>query len=90
MEMNPMNFGDALALLKDGKRVMREGWNGKDKYLMYIDPYNNDQYGIVEEETIVGTLARYIAIKNADNLLVPWAPSQTDVLFDDWYEVACG
>lgn len=28
-----MNFGGAIAALKDGKRVSRMGWNGKGMYL---------------------------------------------------------
>lgn len=28
-----MNFGEAIAALKDGKRVQRSGWNGKGMWL---------------------------------------------------------
>ena len=28
-----MDFGDAIKLLKQGKRVQREGWNGKNQYI---------------------------------------------------------
>ena len=27
-----MDFGEAIKLLKQGKRVQREGWNGKKQY----------------------------------------------------------
>ena len=28
-----MNFGKAIQLLKEGKRVQRQGWNGKNQYI---------------------------------------------------------
>jgi hypothetical protein len=28
-----MDFGKALEELKDGKKVAREGWNGKDMFI---------------------------------------------------------
>ena len=31
-----LNFGDALALLKSGKKVAREGWNGKGMFLFLV------------------------------------------------------
>ena len=32
MEKNK-NFGEAIEALKEGKKVQREGWNGKGMYL---------------------------------------------------------
>ena len=28
-----MNFGEALEILKDGEKVKRKGWNGKNQYI---------------------------------------------------------
>lgn len=28
-----MDFGKAIKLLKEGKRVQRQGWNGKGQYI---------------------------------------------------------
>ena len=28
-----MNFGEAITAMKDGKRVQRSGWNGKNQYI---------------------------------------------------------
>ena len=28
-----MDFGKAIQLLKEGKRLQREGWNGKKQYI---------------------------------------------------------
>lgn len=79
-----MNFGEAIEALKKGKRVARSGWNGKNMFLLLIDPYINDQYTVHEKPYMVGTLQPYIAMKTADNGLVPWLASQTDMLAEDW------
>lgn len=78
------NFGEALKHLKRGMRVSRKGWNGKDQYLMYIDPYMNDKFKVMESENMPGTLYPYIAIKTNYNGIVPWLASQTDMLAEDW------
>ncbi len=31
-----MNFGQAVESLKDGNRITRKGWNGKDMWLVLI------------------------------------------------------
>ena len=82
-----MPFGLAVEAMKIGKKVARTGWNGKGMFLIYIFPYINNQYSVIEKDGIVGTLSPYLAMKTADNQLVPWLASQTDVLADDWYIV---
>lgn len=77
-------FGLAVEAVKKGKKIVRAGWNGKGMFLIYIFPYINDQYTVIEKSGIVGTLAPYLAMKTADNQLVPWLASQTDILADDW------
>jgi len=79
-----LDFGGALVMLRDGKKVARAGWNGKGMFLLLIDPYHNDQYRIEELPGIVGTPISFIAMKTADNKLVPWLASQTDILAEDW------
>ena len=68
-----MNFGDALTLLKAGRRVNRYGWNGKGMWLQLQVPDVNSKMTLP-----------YIYMKTADNQLVPWLASQTDVLAEDW------
>ena len=31
-----MNIGEAVAAMKDGKKVARIGWNGKGMFLYYV------------------------------------------------------
>jgi hypothetical protein len=78
-----MNFGQAIEALKEGKKVAREGWNGKGMFLSYVNPYDNTQFDLREKETY-GMFAHFIGMKTADNMFVPWLASQTDVLAEDW------
>jgi hypothetical protein len=86
-----MNFGDALELLKSGKKLAREGWNGKDQFIYYVPD------GVYEPTTKVGEelskntgvvpYRAYLAIKTVQGDVVPWVASQSDLLSDDWMEV---
>lgn len=78
-----MNFGEALALIKANKKLARAGWNGKG---MWIGLHREHGDFKMDCGTIVA-YADYIVMKTADNKLVPWLASQTDVLAEDWVEV---
>ncbi|API58458.1 hypothetical protein BSL82_03375 [Tardibacter chloracetimidivorans] len=86
-----MNFGDALAYLKDGKRVARVGWNGKGMFLFLV-PGSTFKVnrapllGIYPEGTEINYHA-HIDMKTAQDTVVPWLASQTDVLAEDWEQV---
>lgn len=71
--MEEANFGWALVQLKAGHKVCREGWNGKGMWIGLQIPDANSKMG-----------KPYLYIKSVDGSLVPWAPSQTDVLATDW------
>jgi hypothetical protein len=73
-----MDFGAALAALKLGRRVARSGWNGKG---MRIELVKGDSSAL--------RYARlpYIQVFTADEMIVPWLASQTDLLANDWEEV---
>lgn len=85
------DFSKALLLLKQGKKVARLGWNGREMWIVlqkaYPDgiPINKntaEATGIAE-----GTVCRflpYLMMKTAQNDFVPWLASQTDILADDW------
>ena len=85
-----LSFGDAVAALKEGLRVAREGWNGKGMFLYYV-PANKYPASRNEHGTMIGVFeddmvpyGAYIAMKTAQNNVVPWLASQTDVLAEDW------
>ena len=71
-----MNFGAALENLKYGFRVARAGWNGKGMWLALQRPTDTSRMTVP-----------YIFMKTADDQLVPWLASQTDLLAEDWQKV---
>lgn len=81
-------FGEAIQALKSGKRVARKGWNGKDMFLFLVggSTFKVNRaplLGIYPE----GTEIRYqshIDMKTTNGTVVPWLPSQTDILAEDW------
>lgn len=79
-----MNIGEAVALLKSGHRVARQGWNGRDMWLIGID---QRRWVVLDVKSYSGYLP-FIAMKTADNRLVPWLCSQGDLLAEDWIEVS--
>ena len=86
--INGMTFGLALEALKLGHRVQRAGWNGKGMFLFLVPgsifKVNRPPLlGIYPEGTEV-TYCPHIDMKAADNKIVPWLASQTDVLAEDW------
>lgn len=86
-----MNFGQAIEVLKVGGRVAREGWNGKGMFLFLV-PGSNFK---VSRPPLLGIYPKgaevsycpHIDMKTADNKVVPWLASQTDVLAEDWITV---
>jgi hypothetical protein len=86
-----MDFGHALALIKEGKKVCREGWNGKGMFLFLVPgstfTVNRPPLlGIYPEGTVVNYHA-HIDMRTADGMIVPWLASQTDLMSEDWREV---
>ena len=93
-----MNFGEALENLKAGKKVAREGWNGKRMWIvlmpsLYLPPYNtadilrkvNDRTAkhIGEDKPLDSQ--PYIAMWTAKEQWQPgWLASQADMLAEDW------
>jgi hypothetical protein len=86
-EPEHFDFGVAIRHLKDKKEVARTGWNGKRMFLFIIQGSNDiaklNGYGFGEYEN-EPTFQDAIFMRTADNKLVPWLASQTDVLADDW------
>ena len=77
-----LNFGQALETLKQGKKVTRQGWNGKGMYLFQFDrswasfPEQLEAGYPVESSTCIKTAQ--------DTIVMGWKPSQTDMLAEDW------
>lgn len=82
------DFGEALKRLKGGKRVERNGWNGKGMWLQVVREWDSPTapfYTGAGGNPKVRN-APFIAMKTAQDEFVPWLASQTDVLAEDWSE----
>jgi hypothetical protein len=83
-----MNFGQAIEALKSGLKVARAGWNGKGMFLFLV-PGSNFQVnrppllGIYPEGTWIN-YQPHIDMKTAQDMVVPWLASQSDMLSEDW------
>lgn len=80
-----MSFGKAIQRLKDGMRVQREGWNGKNQYIELATniSYKNTNGEIVNaEHDAIGNKA--IAFVGTSGVQLGWLASQADMLAEDW------
>lgn len=72
-----MKFGLALEALKKGKKIARQGWNGKNMWLALIPAGNAMCQGFDMQDCI--------GMKTAQDKMQPgWLASQADMLSDDW------
>jgi len=83
-----LGFGMALYLLKIGRKLSRSGWNGKGMFIFLVPgsifKVNRPPLlGIYPEGTQI-SYHGHIDMKTADNMVVPWLCSQTDMLAEDW------
>ena len=80
-----MDFGEALHELKAGRRVAREGWNGRG---IFIELKTPDEHSKMTSPYIfVDTTGLQTNNDAAPKSLVPWMASQTDMLANDWVDV---
>lgn len=84
-EKTNRDFGWALSMLKAGKKVARNGWNGKG---LSIEMQVPDEHS---KMTLPYLFLNYPSIPASDtapanhiNAKVPWLASQTDMLAEDW------
>jgi hypothetical protein len=89
--MIDLDFSIALDWCKRGHKIQREGWNGKDMFVVYQKAYpegipinkNTAEATGIPEGTVCRFLP-YLMMKTADGAFVPWLISQTDALAEDW------
>jgi hypothetical protein len=96
---NLMDFGQAIKCLKEGKKVARQGWNGKSMFLILNGGYevakeNSRPDNHINEEFLESRnqthlkIGKHIDMWTATNdLCVGWLASQTDMLSEDWVVV---
>jgi len=95
--MGTRDFGWAIRMLKDGRRMTREGWNGKGMFIVLQRGYpegipinrNTAEATGLPEGTVCRFLP-YLMMRTVDGSFVPWLASQTDMLAEDWLPVEEG
>lgn len=90
-----MNFGEAIAALKNGKKVSRAGWNGKGMWLILVSgtpvaalkkgsPYANALPEVLHCE-ILPHIDMWTVNSDGRRAMLPgWLASQSDMLAEDW------
>lgn len=93
-----LSFSGAIELLKQGKRVQREGWNGKGMFIFQRPgdtlpkevlsnvkslPADVKDFLVKQDRPI--EFLPYLCMWTADGKVVNgWLASQTDILSNDW------
>jgi len=94
-----MNFGQAIKALKEGKKVARQGWNGKGMFLFLLPGNEVPKSAIhdpmlrkVMDEQVEGdTFSALPTIRmwtEDKKVLTGWLASHTDMFSEDWEIVA--
>lgn len=86
-----MNFETALSLLKHGRFIAREGWNGKGMHLYLEEDLTFTMKHRDGDKIVDGKTRHYepcIVMFTAHGKHQPgWLASQADMLAEDWTEV---
>ena len=96
--MKKMNFGQAIEALKEGKAIQREGWNGKDLFVVKQVPAIIKAHIIPNMQSLPQSAKNILMsrevpeIKYTNQMLIinpdgradSWVPSSSDVFAEDW------
>lgn len=80
-----MTFGEAMEAVKNGRRIQRDGWNGKRQYVELVTDlsYKNAAGEIVNaDHQTMGN--RALAFVGTSGVQIGWLASQADMLSEDW------
>ena len=90
-------FGEAIEAAKAGKRIAREGWNGKGLFVFVQVPATIEEdiipkmqslpQSVKDEFALRGGAIHYSnqwALVDTHNRVNGWAPSASDALATDW------
>ncbi len=92
-----MRFGEAIEQARIGRKIAREGWNGKNMYVYMTEGRTipSDTWvarlpsqELTEMEKIRGSvfIGPHLDMMSAQGVrIIGWLASQTDMLADDWF-----
>ncbi len=75
------NFGEALEYLKNGGEAARDEWilrPGTIMWIRLVEPEGTSDFDYGMENR------PYLELKQANDTLIPWTPTQEDLLAEDW------
>ncbi len=98
---NGLTFGLAIEAAKNGHKIARSKWNGKNMFVVYMPPLHLPPYNTQGTERKVNDRTAkwigedkplncqpYFAMYNAQEEWIPgWLASQSDMLDNDWFIV---
>jgi hypothetical protein len=98
-DLSSFGIGTALQFTKEGKKVARRGWNGKDMWIAYSPGHLGLPYTAFWSSAARDYVERQLGaqlqvmpcwlLKTVDNTIVMgWNPSQADLDAEDWYLVS--
>lgn len=86
-----MNFGQAIEALKEGKKVARESWNGKNQWValmtaLYLDKdvINARTRKYIGDDKDLDSQPYFVIWTAQEKWQPGWNPSTSDVLAEDW------
>ena len=94
-----MRFGEAIEHARNGKKIARHGWNGKNMYVYLTEGRSipTDEWvarlpsqELTEAEKKLGyvIVKPHLDMMNAQSeRIIGWSASQTDMIAEDWYVV---
>lgn len=74
-----MTFGMAIEAMREGKKVSREGWNGKGMWIAIQKPDDGTKLTGPSKMTVP-----FIFMSTVQRDYIPWLASQADILSTDW------
>ncbi len=84
-----MNFGQAIEAVKQGAKIARKGWNGKNMFVFLaenIEFTTKANLSSFLDKELEGNPALCMKTAN-DQFQVGWLASQTDMFAEDWHIV---
>lgn len=82
-----ISFGQVIEALKLGLKAARTGWNGNGMWITYVPETAYEIPGLaspMRDRPFGLELRPFFAMKTPDEHLVPWVPSISDCLAEDW------
>ena len=94
-----MRFGEAIKCAREGMRIARLWWGGKELYVymtlgqlvpldMWVARMPSQELTEVEKEKGYVNIMPHLDMMSVQGVrTIGWNPSQADMLSDDWYVV---